>query len=421
MLYKKYEFPSFNVYTIKCDKFKSCHMEIIYRDKAEKNDLLERSMIGDIIATSSKNYPKRKDVVIRKEELYRTKFYGVTTRVGNTATTNFILSFINPTYALEKDFLESVLKFPFEMIHNPNVENDEFDNRIFNIIKNDYKNNIKSIKENPNKLAIREALYAMDQDSPTSYGLLNSEEHLDDITPTMLYKSYKKMLKTSLCDIFIIGNLDMDKVVKIIEKNFKNRSIKDYEVNLFVENKTRKKPLETSKESSFVQSNLLMIYNLNDLTKRERDLVFPLFNHIFGNGSLNSKLYKYLREENSLCYGVSSMYMKYDKLLMIKTALSKDNIKLATELTKKAIKEMQIGKFSEEEINDAKTFLISGTTAALDNPVSILDNYVFNVYDNISLLEERNKEIKTVTKEEIITLANKLKHNTTFVLNEGDN
>lgn len=421
MLYKKYEFPSYNIYTVKCDKFKSCHMEIIYRDKANKDDLLERSMISDILSASSKKYPKNKDVVIKKEDLYRTKFYGVTTRVGNTAATNFVLNFINPAYALEKDFLEEVLKFPFEMLSNPNAENEEFDNRIFTIIKNEYIDSIKGIKENPNKLAVREALYAMDPTSPTSYGLLNSEDHLNDLTSSMLYKSYKKMLKSSLCDIFIIGNLDMDKVVKIIEKNFKNRAIKTYNVDLYVENKTRKKSLETSKKSDFVQSNLLMLYNINDLTKRERDLVFPIFNHIFGNGSLNCKLTKYLREENSLCYGVSSMYMKYDKLLMVKSSLAKDNINLAKELVKKALKEMQSGKFTDDNIEDAKTSIIFGTNVALDNPVSIIDNYVFNVYDNILLLEDRKKEIKTVTKEEIITLANKIKINTTFVLEEGGN
>ena len=109
MKYKKYEFPSYNVYTVKCDKFKSCHMEIIYRDKVEKNDILERAFISDILSTCSKNYPKKKDVLIKKEELYRIRFSGSTSRVGNVTLTNFMLGFIDPHYTLEKDYLESVL------------------------------------------------------------------------------------------------------------------------------------------------------------------------------------------------------------------------------------------------------------------------------------------------------------------------
>ncbi|MBQ6687139.1 MAG: insulinase family protein [Bacilli bacterium] len=420
MKYKKYEFPSFNVYTVKCDKFKSCHMEIIYRDNFNEEDFINRSLIGDIVTICSQKYPKPKDVVIKKEELYRTRFYGVTTRIGNGMMTNFIMNFINPNYALEKTFLEEVLKFPFEMLENPNICDDEFDSKVFNIIKNQYKDSIKAIKENPSKLAINRALTNMDPDSPSSYGLIKSEEQLNDITPKSLYKNYKKMIKESLCDIFIIGNLDMDKVAKIIEKNFHNRVIKTKKAKMYAENKMRRKVLEVSESSKFVQSNLINIFNLNDLTVRERNHVFPLFNYIFGNGTLNSKLCKYLREENSLCYSVGSMYLKYDKLLMVKTSLAKENVKLANKLIIKALKEMQKGDFTLEQLDDAKTGLLFGTKVSLDNPVSIIDNYVFNVYDNITLLEERPKAIKSVTKEEIVNLAKKIKLNTVYVLGEEE-
>lgn len=421
MKYKKYEFPSFNVYTVKCDKFKSCHMEIIYRDTFDKNEFIPRSLAAYIVTNSTKKYPKIKDVAIRKEELYKTKFYGLNGRIGNTMMTNFVLNFINPSYALENDFLNDVLIFAFEAIENPNVIDDEFEPKIFNIIKNQNLDNIKSIKENPSKLAINRALTSMDSDSPSSYGLIKNEEFLTDLSSKETYKSYKKMLKNSLCDIFIIGNLDMDKVIKIIEKNFHNRSIKSNDIKMYVNNTTRRKTLEVTENSKFVQTNLLNIFNLVELTTREKNLVFPLFNHIFGNGTLNSKLYKYLREENSLCYGVSSMYLKYDQLLMIQSSLSKDSIKLANKLILKALKEMQTGDFSDAELEDAKTSLIFGTKVAMDNPISIIDNYVFNTYDNIPLLEDRPKEIKSVTKEEIVKMASKIKLNTVYVLEEGDN
>jgi len=420
MKYKKYEFPSFNVYTIKTDKFKSCHLEIVYRDNFNKDEFLKRSLLGDILTISSKKYPKPKDMVIKKEELYRTRFYGVTTRIGNSMFTNFILNFINPNYALEKDFFDEVITFPFEMLENPNTKDDAFDSKVFNIIKNQYKDDIISIKENPNKVAINSSLTAMDKDSNSSFGLIKCESELEDITPENLYKSYQKMMKTSLCDIFIIGNLDMDKVVKLIDKKFHNRSIKSQDIELFVDNKTRKKMLEVKEESKFVQSQLINIFNLDSLTVRERNIVFPLFNHIFGNGTLNSKLCRYLREENSLCYSVASMYLKYDKLLLVKSSLALENIDLANKLIIKALKEMQSGKFTEDELTDAKTSLIFGTKVALDNPVSLIDNYVFNIYDNITLLGDRQKDIKSVTKDEITALAKKIKINTIYVLSEEE-
>ena len=105
---------------------------------------------------------------------------------------------------------------------------------------------------------------------------------------------------------------------------------------------------------------------------------------------------------------------------MLKVSLGKENIPLAVELINKALKEMQTNKFSDEELDDAKKSIIFGTYVSLDNPSSIIDNYAFHVFDGINLLEDRNKEIKTVTKEELVSLAKKLKLNTKFVFSEKE-
>ena len=56
----------------------------------------------------------------------------------------------------------------------------------------------------------------------------------------------------------------------------------------------------------------------------------------------------------------------------------------------------------------------------MDNCVPILSNYVFNIFDNLPMPEERKKLYKKVTKEDIITVAKKLKLNTVFTLKGGN-
>ena len=146
---------------------------------------------------------------------------------------------------------------------------------------------------------------------------------------------------------------------------------------------------------------------------------FHFYNYLLGGGGLNTKLYQLLREQNSLCYGVKSMYLKYDGLLLIQTSISKKDVGKATKLINQAFKEMRLGKFSEEEINSAKENFIFSLNLAMDSPAGILNNYVFNIYDNLPLLEERIKLIKDITKDEIVLLSNKIKPNISFVL-EGD-
>lgn len=419
MIYKTYNCNSFNIHTIKTDKFKTCHMEILFRRDIIKEQVGSVNFLGDIMSESSKKYPTNRDLVIRLEELYKAFFYCVTTKVGQTLTTNFVYEFISPEYIKEKNYLEDILQFPFEILKNPLVTNGEFDLKTFNIVKDRIKREIKGINESPVKLGFRGAFKAMDPDSPTSYSVLGTLEELDKITPSSLYELYKNLYKDCTCDIFIIGNLNMDEVVGTIRKNFNNRIINSQKREIYVKNKLVKKERVVEEEGNFIQSNLILIYNLDNLTKKERDIVFHIYNYIMGNGGLTSKLYKSIREENSLCYAITSMFLKYDNLLVIQLSLEKENVKKAVELIKKCLKSMIKGDFTEEDIENAKKNIIWSLNLSLDNNVSLINNYVFNIIDDLPLLEERKEAFSKVTKEEIIAVAKKIKLNTVYSLNGG--
>ena len=159
-----------------------------------------------------------------------------------------------------------------------------------------------------------------------------------------------------------------------------------------------------------------MIYNLDDLDTRERNFVIHLYNIILGSGGLTSKLYKYLREENSLCYNVSSMYQKYDNLLMIYSGIDAKDKDLCIKLVNKAMDEMINGEFSLDDLENAIKTVISSIKMSEDTQGGIINNYLFHDLDNLPLYEERIKEFKKVTKEDIMNVAKKVKLNTIYIL-----
>ena len=420
MKYKTYNCNSFNVHTIKTDKFKTSHVEVIFRDIANKDEMGAYSFLADMLSQSSKTYPRKKDLITRFEELYKIIVYATTLRVGNVFDFHVSLDFINPDYINDKNYVEEVIKTLFDIIENPNVTNDEFDLKTFNIVKERLKREINSLKENPMKQSIKEAFKAMNADTPTSYELLGNLESLEKITPSSLYKTYKNLRKNFKVDIFLIGNLEMDDTVSIIKKYFKNRYIIENKLDLMVDNKEIKRLVVKSMASDNVQANLVMIFNLKKLTEIEKNITFNVFNYLYGSGGLTSKLYQSIREKNSLCYAISSMYLKYDKLLLVHISLEQANVKKATSLVKKELKNMQVGNFTEEELKDAINNMIVSLDMAHDNNVSIINNYVFHVFDNLPMPEERVEMFKNIKKEDVINVAKKVKLNTVFTL-EGRN
>ena len=416
MKYKTYNCNSFNIYTIKTDRFKTSHLEVIFKNVLKKEEIGTYSFLADMLSEGCKKYPRKKDLITRFEELYKIVIYASTMRVGNVIDLHVSLDFINPEYIEDEGYIEDVIKTLFEVILNPNVCNDEFDLKTFNIVKERLRREINSLKENPVKQSIKEAIKTMDSNSPTSYEILGTIEELENITPAKLYNAYKSLRKNFKVDVFLIGNLDMDNVASLIKKYFKNRYIVSDNFEVMVDNKETKKVKEKAMKSDNIQTNLVMLFNLKNLSELEKNITLNCFNYLYGSGGLTSKLYKSIREENSLCYAINSMYLKYDKLLMVQISLDNCNVKKAISLVKKELKNMQNGNFSEEEVRDAINNMVISLDMSLDNNIAILNNYVFNIYDKLPSIKERKEYFKKLTKEDIVNVSKKVKLNTIFTL-----
>lgn len=422
MEYKTYEYPSFNLYTVKTNRFKTVQMEIIFRDEVKKDEMLAKTFLADIMTDCSQNYKSRKEVVKKLEELYQASFYGVTNKVGSLMMTSFVLSFLNPKYVSDDNYLDEVLYLPFDMILNPFITAQEFDIKNFNIVKNRLNDEILSVNEDINRVALKKAIGNLEDNSPSSYSVLGTIEELEEITPKKLAEQYQKLLNTNACDIFVVGDIDMERFANIIFKYFKRGVISTKEYPMQVKNASVKRIKKIKEESNFLETNLVNIYNVEALSDKERITTLHFYNYLLGGGGLNTKLYQLLREQNSLCYGIRSMYLKYDGLLVIQTSIAKENVSKARKLIEQAFKEMKDGLFSEEELEAAKENFIFSLNLSMDNPAGILNNYVFNIFDNLPLIEERIKMIKDVSKEEIVKVASKIKPNITFLLEgSGDN
>ena len=418
MTYKVYKNDTYNIYTIKTNKFKTCHMEIIFRNNIEKENVTKRSLITEMLVENSKKYNTRQKMIIKLEELYNSYFYGVTNRVGSSVLTSFCFDFINPELVSES--IEEFIKFPLNNILKPNVTNNEFDINTFEYVKDRVQKDIESIVERPKSYSIHKLLENMCKNTETSINISGYVEDLDSINPTNLYEYYINMLEHDYIDIYIIGNLDMNNVVKIIKDNFKIKVLKDHIVDYNVKNEPLKSINNVFVDFKTTQENIAIGLNIINPTDYEKKYVAQIYNMILGGGSLDTKLYTRLRNDNSLCYNCTSLYQKFDNLIILHTAISKENETLAIKLMKEALKDMT-DNISDDELNNAKELLITNLNMSLDIPGRIIDNYLFkNLYD-LEDLEVRIEKYKKITKEEIMNFAKKIKINTILRLRDGEN
>ena len=419
MEYKVYKENNYTIHAIKTDKFRNCVMEIIFTQEIDKKKTTSRTFLNDLLCFTSEKYKTRRELTIELENLYSSYVRCNSFRYGNRAFTSFYTSFLDPKYC-EEGYLEDIIHLPFELLFNPYIEDGKFNKRSFDIVKNKLKAELESIKNNSTRLAVRRSLEAMDKTSVSSINITGYLEDLDDITTSSLVDTYNELINDSMCDIYVAGNLDMEEIVKLIKKYMKKEKVLNKDIDIHVENKTRDQVQDVEDSERYEQSSLIVLNNLVGLTERERNYVFNVFNYIFGNGGLTSKLYKYIREENSLCYALDSSYEKYDALCMFYMGINQKDKNKCLELINKALQEMIDGEFSDEELVDAKKSISTMIRASQDSIGGIINTYLFHELDGLPLVDEKIENYNSVTKEEIMNVAKKIKVNTCYLLKGED-
>jgi len=411
--YKKYTTNAFNIHIITTDKFKSISMKVNFKKQIEKQDITYRNLLTKVLLQSSKDYPNKQSLEIATEDLYNQGISASNYISGNYIITSFNTNFLNEIYT-EKNMNEKSIKFFLDLIFKPNLNNKQF--AYFDLVQRLVKDEIDTIKDNPKSYSIQRLSEEMNENSYNPIGYLDD---LENITNDDLYKYYESMLKSDLIDIFIIGNIDADKMKNLINEKFNINTIKKPSKSHFITyNKFRKKVNNVVENMPLEQAKLCLGFKLNNLTDFEIKYVMSVYCYILGGGP-DSKLFKNVREKHSLCYNISCFHRPVTNTMIITAGVNKEDVKKCISLIKKEMTKMTKGDFKDSDIESAKIIGINALKEIEDYQSSIIKIFESHEYLNFDLLDERSLSIKNVTKEDVINLSKKIHLDTIYLL-EGD-
>lgn len=410
---------SYNLHFIKTDIFKTITMKVIFHTPIIKEDITKRNILSDILLQSTKEYKTRSDLTIKSEDLYAADIYTSNQRVGNYIMTSFILQTLNDKYTEENNFEESI-KFLHEIIFNPDVEEERFKEDKLELVKSNATLALNSIKEDAANYSLIRMSEAYDKTSPISYRMTGYLEDLDKITEENLYEYYERMLDNDYVDIFILGDINEKELLPIIKKYFKFKKVKKRKASYYLPNKKpRKRRLFAKETTKNSQSKLAIACPITKMTDYEKNYSLLLANIILG-GTGDSKLFKEVREENSLCYTIRSNYNRLDNLMVINAGIDNVNFDKAVELITKNVQDMKKGKFTDSDINVAKEFYKTSAESLMESPSRIINEVLTEEILGVEPLSERVRKIEKVTKKDIMRACKKINMDTVFLLEGGN-
>ena len=405
-----------NLHMIKNSNFKTTRVEARFILDIDKKEVPLLELLSNTLIYSTKKYNTRKDYINKTKDLYDAITTGNIKKDGNRVSLNLSISFLDNKYADDNLFKESI-EFFHEIIYNPNVSNDMFDEESFEAVKLNIISNLETLIEDKSgysRLRLFEILNENNDDyiSPVSE---KYREIVENTTREELYSFYKKLIDNSKLEIIILGNIDFNNTEKVFKEIFNDTKRKEFDEipNKYYEKS--KKIITRFESDKSQQAKLNIACNVDkDLSKYEKEIVMQIYNLILG-GFANSLMFKNIREKYSLCYYISSNFFYYENLLYIRSGISKNNYDKVIELIKKEMKKIKDGKFEESLLDEAKETYISLLNSTMDYPSSLINNYYDNKIDGISLFTDRINEIDKVTMEDIKKVANKIDINTIYL------
>ncbi len=427
MKYIKKEIKSgVTLHLIKNKNFKTDFTVFFLSLPLEKETITKNALLPAVLRSGCKKYQSYQKIIEELEMLYGAAFDCGVDKTGDNLVLKFFIESINDNYLPNKNNnLEKVINVLTEIIFNPQVQNDSFDETKVELEKRNLEMIINAQKDNKDFYAYDKCVKAMYKNQ--SYGLskYGDQKDLQAINNKNLYEQYKQVIDTCKIDIIVSSDFQAEEIAKIIKKNELIQTIKPREEKIKINDIKKEikdiieKPEEIKEELDVTQGKLVI--GLDILPNRFDDFryITIVYNAIFGNG-VSSKLFQIVREKESLAYTTKSEYVVQKNNIFIRCGIECDKYQKTLDLIKKLLDDMKKGDFTDEEVTKAKEYILAGVDSISEEQDSqILFLFGQELSKRSITIDEYKEKIKNVTRDEIIEIANKVQINTIYFLRNG--
>jgi len=390
------------LHVLNSTKFKSILIGLYIRRPLNKEEVSLNALLTRVIDRATAKYPGSTDLNRALEMLYGGVLVSDIHKYGEKQMIQIKMTVADGRRIGDPELFTNALSLFNEILNAPKLVEGGFDPEIFETAKEGLASEIEARKEDKTMWALSKCLETMCEEEAYAlheYGTLSG---LEAITPQSLYAHFLKVLKTSEMDIVVLGDVETDDMVKVIQEKLHF----DREPLAVIPEEKVVVPVKVVKEKQMDldvnQARLVMGYRMNVPYNSPEYLPGFIGTLILGHGG-SSRLFKEVREKASLCYSTFARAERYKSVMFIYAGIDAQHFVEAKRLILKEVEALKSGDIKDEEIEIATKAFISSLESVSDFPNSYI-NYYFNQYlsNGIKDIASYINKIKSVTKDEII-------------------
>ena len=409
------------LHLIETDKFKTNLITVFITTPITRETVTKNTLIPAVLKRGTSTLKTQEEINKNLEEMYGAEFDCGIDKTGDNQVLKFYLESLNDEYTLSDDsILKKSLELILDLIFNPLKEGEGFKKEYVQTEKENIKSLIQAKADNKDQYALERCIEEMYKGKPYGLYKYGYTEDLEKIDENSLYNHYLDLINSAKIDIFVSGNIKEKEALDIIKNNENIEKLKDREAKIAINNEQTEikedvQEREIKESKNVGQGKLVLGLDLH-YNKEDSKYKMAIYNVILGE-SANSKLFQNVREKASLAYTARSNYVRQKNNIYIRCGIEIDKYEEALKIIKEQLKDMENGNFNEEDIQNAKKYMVAGIKTVQDEQDSELTYYFGQeLSGKLTSFEEYAKKIKAVSKDDVLEIAKNIKINTIYFL-----
>lgn len=399
------------------DKYKTNSVAVYFRQPLTQKTLSKVALLPEVLMRGSEQFPNAGLLRQALDDLYGASLFTDVMKRGEEHLIVFRLQIANEKFLSDRTpLLAKGIELLSNVLLKPVTENGAFSARYVEIERDSLLRKLAQIKDEKMRYANKRCVEEMFSDERFGLSADGTEEQLKAITPQELFEYYQTMLHTHPMEWFISGDVDEEQVKGLVEQYFTLAQeqliqIPPTEVRLNVERE--KKVVEKTKIS---QGKLHIGCRTGTVYQDEDYIALQVCNGVFG-GFSHSKLFRNVREKESLAYYVNSSIESHKGIMMIMAGIEFKNFEKTVDIIKEQLQLVKDGKISDEEMEQTKAILINQLRESNDQPFQLMERYMHGVIAGVHRsTEEVIEAMKQVSIQDIQQVAQKIHIDTIYFL-----
>jgi len=245
---------------------------------------------------------------------------------------------------------------------------------------------------------------------------IGDKETVEAVTAESLYAHFVKTLASSQVELLYMGAKSPEEVETTLRTMLEG--LPRAEITPFGTEVIRSAAAvrEISERMDVTQGKLSMGFRTGCTCAETEYPALLLLNAVFG-GCVTSKLFRNVRERMSLCYYASSSLEKHKGLMVVSSGIEFKNYEVTKSEILRQLDDCRSGNISDDELEQARAYLLSSLKIAKDRPGSVDEFYLGQAILGLEgTMEQQMELLQAVTKDEVIAAANRISLDTIYFL-----